>query len=89
MIAFPLRFQRRFPLFDFHRNVSVHDQTLIGFDAEFGKNFVAEPRLVDQAEIGIFGFLMGSLVGDQIAFKRGDAILSKERGFRATPEVPE
>ena len=34
--GFSAPFQRRLPLFDLNRNMSVHNQTLIRFDAEFG-----------------------------------------------------
>src|SRR5215469_17656420 len=86
---FTAPFQRRFPFFDLNRNMSVDDQTLLSFDVKFSKDLVTEPGFVDKAEIRIFSFLMRSLVGDQIAFKRRDAILSKEGGFRPAPKVPE
>ena len=68
--------------------MSVHDQTPISFDAEFSQNFFAKPGLMDQTEIGIFGFLMSPFVGDQIAFQRRNAVFTKEWGS-AAPEVPE
>jgi hypothetical protein len=61
---FSAPFQRRLPLFDLHGNVSVHNQALIRFDAEFGKNFVTEPGLMDKSEIRIFSFVMGPFVGN-------------------------
>src|ERR1700741_143741 len=85
---FTAPFQRGFPLFDLNRNVPVDDQTLLAFDVELSKDLVTEPGFVDKAEIRIFTFVMRSFVGDQIAFKRSDAILSKEGGFRPAPEVP-
>src|ERR1700730_8035168 len=87
--SFSAPLQRRLPLIHFHRNVSIHDQTLIGFDPEFAKNFVAEPGLMDKTEIRIFRLLMRTFLVDQIALKGSDTILSKERRFGATPEVPE
>ena len=63
-------FQRRFPFFDLNRNMPVDDQSIRWLDSKLGENLFTKPNLVDQAEVRIFCFLLGTFVGDQTALER-------------------
>src|ERR1700676_4946541 len=59
---FAASFQRRLPFFDFNRHVAVDNQPMDRVDSKLGEDLLTKPRLVDQAEIRIFRFVVGALV---------------------------
>ncbi len=56
----------------------VHNQALGRGNTELRKDLVAEPRLMDQAEIRVFGLDVCLLVADQVTLEGGNPIFSKK-----------
>src|SRR4051812_34587140 len=69
--------------------MAIHNHTLLGSDPELLEYFVAKPRLMDQAKIGILGFVMRALVRNEVALEGGDAVLAEQRRLRPAPQVPQ
>src|SRR5262249_2890878 len=72
--CFAASFDRRFPLFNRHRYMPIHDQSVSRVRTEFLENFVTKPDFMNKAKIRVLGLVMRCLIDNEIAFEGCNAI---------------